>query len=139
VKANTGATVAKVMNPTRDIPVFLQITQDLGRNYSDTPVSCPMSVGWGGAMGPAQFIPDTWNMYDKKIEEITGRPADPWSIKDAFLAAGIYLKDLGVLNNEFRGVMKYFSGASWSKWEEFYGNSVLSIAKQYEEDIKDIQ
>jgi membrane-bound lytic murein transglycosylase B len=139
VKINTGAAISKVMSPTRDVPVFLEITRDLGRNFSETPVSCPMSFGWGGAMGPAQFIPDTWNIYDKKIEEVTGKPADPWSIKDAFLAAGIYLKDLGVLNNEFRAVMKYFSGASWSKSEEFYGNSVLSIAKQYEEDIKDIQ
>ncbi|TFG35914.1 MAG: hypothetical protein E4H47_00250, partial [Parcubacteria group bacterium] len=139
IKINTGATIAKVMSPTRDIPVFLEITKDLGRNYSETPVSCPMSFGWGGAMGPAQFIPNTWNMYDKKIEEVTGKPADPWSIKDAFLAAGIYLKDLGVLSGEFRAVMKYFSGASWTKSEEFYGNSVLSIAAQYEKDIKAIQ
>jgi len=35
--------------------------------------------------------------------------------------------------------MRYFSGNSWSKWEEFYGNSVMSIARQYEEDIKQIE
>jgi len=139
VRANSGATVAKVMNPTRDVPIFLEITKDLGRNYVDTPVSCPMSVGWGGAMGPAQFIPDTWNRYDERIEAVTGKAADPWNIKDAFLAAGIYLKDLGAATGEFKAVMRYFSGGSWSKWEEFYGNSVLSIAAQYEKDIKDIQ
>jgi len=139
VKANSGTAVSRVMNPKRDVPIFLAITQELGRNFVDTPVSCPMSVGWGGAMGPAQFIPDTWEKYAEKVKEVTGKPADPWNIKDAFLAAGIYLKDLGVLNNEFKAVMRYFSGGSWSKWEEFYGNSVLSIAKQYEADIKEIQ
>jgi len=139
VKANSGTAVNKVMNPSRDVPLFLQITQDLGRSFSDTPVSCPMSIGWGGAMGPAQFIPDTWKIYAEKIRGVTGQTADPWNIKDAFLGAGLYLKDLGVLSNEFRAVMRYFSGGSWSKWEEFYGNSVLSIAKQYEADIKEIQ
>jgi membrane-bound lytic murein transglycosylase B len=127
------------MNPKRDVPIFLEITQNLGRNFSDTPVSCPMSIGWGGAMGPAQFIPDTWEKYGEKVKGITNKTADPWNIKDAFLGAGLYLKDLGVLNNEFKAVMKYFSGSSWSKWEEFYGNSVLSIAKQYEADIKEIE
>ena len=90
-------------------------------------------------MGPAQFIPDTWTKYGEKVKEVTGKIADPWNIKDAFLGAGIYLKDLGVLNNEFKAVMRYFSGGSWSKWEEFYGNSVLNIAKQYEQDIKEIE
>ena len=42
-------------------------------------------------------------------------------------------------SSEFKAVMRYFSGASWSKWEEFYGNSVLAIAKQYEQDIKGMQ
>jgi len=139
VKANSGTAVNRVMNPKRDVPLFLQITQDLGRNFGDTPVSCPMSIGWGGAMGPAQFIPDTWTKYAEKVKGVTGKVADPWNIKDAFLGAGIYLKDLGVLNNEFKAVMRYFSGGTWSKWEEFYGNSVLNIAKQYEQDIKEIE
>lgn len=140
VKAKTGQAVSKVMNPTRDVSYFLQITGVLGRDSKNTPVSCPMSIGWGGAMGPAQFIPSTWANsqynYGQKVSELTGKPADPWNIKDAFLAAGLYLKNLGAESNEFRAVMKYFSGSSWSKWEEFYGKSVLSIASQYEEDIK---
>lgn len=141
-KVLTGNYVAKVMNPSRDVPYFLQIVQALGRNYSKTPVSCPMSVGWGGGMGPAQFIPDTWGNprygYGQKVSGIVGTASDPWDIKHAFLAAGLYLKDLGVQNNEFRAVMRYFSGNYWAKWEEFYGRSVLSIAKNYEADIKAI-
>jgi len=143
VKAKSGTSVSKVMNPSRDVSYFLKITEALGRDVYNTPVSCPMSVGWGGAMGPAQFIPSTWsnpkNSYGDKVTDITGKAADPWNIKDAFLAAGLYLKDLGVLKSEFSAVMKYFSGSSWSKWEEFYGNSVLSIAKGYEDDIKEIE
>ncbi len=143
VIAYNGKEVARVMSPTRDVPYFLQITQELGRDPYNTPVSCPMSVGWGGAMGPAQFIPDTWANtkygYGQKVKEVTGKAADPWNIKDAFLAAGLYLRDLGAASNEFRAVMRYFSGSSWSKWEEFYGNSVLAIKARYEEDIKALE
>ena len=143
VRLLTGEEVNRVMSPTRDVPYFLKVTEELGRDPYNTPVSCPMSVGWGGAMGPAQFIPSTWanskSGYDEKVTATTGKTADPWNIKDAFLAAGLYLKDLGVMENEFRAVMRYFSGNSWSKWEEFYGNSVLSIARQYEEDIKELE
>lgn len=133
----------RTMNPTRDLPYFLQICRELGRDPLNTPVSCPMEYGWGGAMGPAQFIPDTWaNLkygYSQKVKDVTGKAADPWDIKDAFLAAGLYLKDLGASENEFKAVMRYFSGSNWSKWEEFYGNSVLAIAKGYEEDIKELE
>jgi peptidoglycan hydrolase CwlO-like protein len=143
VRAFDGQTVSRVMNPKRDIPYFLEITQKLGRDPYNTPVSCPMSIGWGGAMGPAQFIPDTWANpkygYGQKVKEVTGKTADPWNIKDAFLAAGLYLRDLGASSSEFKAVMRYFSGYRWSKWEEFYGRSVLAIARDYEEDIKQIE
>lgn len=137
-RATTGAVQAKVMSPSRDVSPFLTITQELGRDWQNTPVSCPMSIGWGGAMGPSQFIPSTWMMYKTKFQDIKGSKVDPWNIADAFLATGVYLKDLGAINNEFKAVMKYFSGASWSKWEEFYGRSVLAIATQYEADIKEM-
>ncbi|MBI2121286.1 MAG: lytic murein transglycosylase [Candidatus Wildermuthbacteria bacterium] len=137
----TGAAVSKVMSPARDIPKFLEIARELGRDPLNTPVSCPIpSVGgWGGAMGPAQFIPSTWSMYQKELNDMAGRPVDPWNIKDAFLATGVYLEDLGGQQNEFRAVMRYFSGPSWTKYEEFYGRSVLSIAAGYEEDIKELE
>jgi len=143
IRLLTGKEVAKVMSPTRDVPYFLTITEELGRDPYNTPVSCPMSVGWGGAMGPAQFIPDTWGNpkygYSQKVKEVTGKTADPWDIKDAFLAAGLYLRDLGAAKDEFKAVMRYFSGYSWEKWEEFYGKSVLSIKAQYEKDIQEIE
>lgn len=51
------------MHPTRDQPVFVYITQTLGLNPDTMPVSRKPSYGWGGAMGPGQFIPSTWVCY----------------------------------------------------------------------------
>ena len=51
------------MHPTRDQPVFAFITQALGLDPDKMPVSRKPSYGWGGAMGPGQFIPSTWVCY----------------------------------------------------------------------------
>ncbi len=145
VNVRTGVFISKVMKPMGlsgrkgDVEDFMRITTTLGRDPLITPISCPMSVGWGGAMGPAQFIATTWSLYESQLRSSLGRPADPWNISDAFLASGTYLKDLGANNNEFRAVMRYFSGTYWSKWEEFYGRSVLAIADGYEKDIKELE
>jgi len=145
VRVSTGARETKVMKPSRDVAPFLEITEELGRDPYNTPVSCPLKnsygtpVGWGGAMGPSQFIPSTWVLYQDEFKSMLGHKPDPWNIKDAFMATGVYLKDLGGLTNEFRAVMRYFSGYNWSKWEEFYGRSVLAIAAKYEQDIKEIE
>ena len=73
VKANgNGAIVSRIMSPTRDVPYFLNITQELGRDPFKTVVSCPMSFGWGGAMGPAQFIPSTWMLYRDRVKSVVG-------------------------------------------------------------------
>ncbi len=139
----TGNTAHKTMSP-KSIPKFLNITKDLGRDPYKTPVSCCMyykgePYGWGGAMGPAQFIPSTWVLYQDKIRAVTGTTPDPWNIKDAFLASGIYLKELGGSKNEFRAAMHYFSGSTWTKYEEFYGRSVVSLANRYEKDIAKLE
>jgi len=142
VKTYNGKAVSRVMNPQRDTPYFLEITQQLGRDPYNTPVSCPMKYGWGGAMGPAQFIPSTWLLYRDKVKAITGKPADPWDIKDAFLAAALYLADYGAVNQtyqgEWRAAMIYFSGSTNSKYR-FYGDSVMAIASRYGEDIRQIE
>lgn len=142
VKANgSGQTVPRTMHPTRDVPHFLNITQELGRDPFKTLVSCPMSFGWGGAMGPAQFIPSTWVLYKDRVKSIIGS-ADPWSIKDSFLAAGLYLADYGAAKKtrdaEWRAAMIYFSGSTNSRYS-FYGNSVLSRADRIESWIQDIE
>ena len=139
VVAKTGKEIERVMNPSRDVPYFLQITKNLGRDPFNTLVSCPMKYGWGGAMGPGQFIPSTWALYKDKAKAILGKEPDPWEIKDAFLMTGIYLKELGGQRDEWLAAMRYFSGSSWKKYEEFYGNSVMRLAQKYQKDIEAIE
>jgi len=50
-------------HPTRDRPVFPYIMAEIGLNPDSVPVSKAPSYGWGGAMGPSQFIPSTWVCY----------------------------------------------------------------------------
>lgn len=142
VVAYNGRKISRVMKPTRDVQPFLSITKELGRDSYNTLVSCPMSYGWGGAMGPSQFIPSTWIIYREKVKQITGKPADPWNIKDAFLATGFYLSDYGAAqqtySGEWRAAMIYFSGSTNSKYS-FYGNSVMAIAKDLQKDIETIE
>lgn len=115
---SNGRQFARGIHPTRDLPIFLQITSQLGRNPLRTPVSCWFDVGkgpnfgWGGAMGPAQFIPSTWAKISDRVFSITGTiPANPWSVRDSFLAAGLLLRDLGARSNEALAAARYF-GAS---------------------------
>ncbi|MFH1643359.1 MAG: lytic murein transglycosylase [Patescibacteria group bacterium] len=142
VGVNTGRTIQKVMKPSRDVAPFLRITKNLGRDPYQTPVSCPMSYGYGGAMGPAQFIPSTWALYEDRLLEITGSPGDPWDIKDAFLAAGLYLAKYGAYKQtytaEWRAAMIYFSGSTDVKYR-FYGDQVMKKAAAFKDDIEAIE
>lgn len=144
-----GRFVSRVMKPSRDVQPFLQITKELGRDPFNTPVSCPIpSVGgYGGAMGPAQFIPSTWMLYKDQIAQLKGSPADPWSIRDAFLASAVYLSDIGAgrgdtqrmkFEYEWCAAVSYFSGNCSAKNQvryEFYGDNVMAITRRYEQDI----
>lgn len=61
---NLGTGVWNVdMSRMRDQPVFSYITKTLGLDPNKMPVSRKPSYGWGGAMGPGQFIPSTWVCY----------------------------------------------------------------------------
>ncbi|TSC84281.1 MAG: hypothetical protein G01um101413_576 [Parcubacteria group bacterium Gr01-1014_13] len=136
-----------IMKPARDQEPFKKITEELGRDPDITPVSCPMKnkngsqLGWGGAMGPAQFIPSTWIGYKDKVSALTGKsPADPWDIRDAFMAAGLLLKNNGANNTkdgQWKAAMRYFSGGTNTKYR-FYGDNVLTLTAKYEQDIKDL-
>jgi hypothetical protein len=142
VNVATGASMARVMNPTRDVPGFLTIIKELGKDPLKTAVTCPMSFGWGGAMGPADFIPSTWLKYEKRIESITGETANPWKIKDAFLAAGMYLSDSGAksqtVTGEWNSAMIYFSGSTTSPYT-WYANGAVSLAEEIQKDIEKIE
>lgn len=113
-----------------------------------TPVSCAMTdkngnqIGWGGAMGPAQFIPSTWMGYKDKVSALTGsNPANPWDIRDAFAAAAIKLVAGGAdgtKQGEWNAAMRYFSGSTNSRYS-FYGDSVATLADKYQSDIDQLK
>ena len=122
---NVGTGNWKVdMHPTRDQPIFGQLVASLGLDPDAMPVSKKPWYGYGGAMGPAQFIPSTWvcfagyintssgrcgknadgtwsgpweyNQAKDRIGALTGNtPPNPWNPQDAFMASGLLLSDNG--------------------------------------------
>lgn len=65
------------MSPNRDQPVFPYITQALGLDPDRMPVSKKPWYGWGGAMGPGQFIPSTWVCYGGFVNSVTNTCTPP--------------------------------------------------------------
>jgi membrane-bound lytic murein transglycosylase B len=138
VGKNTGTKFSNVMKPTRDVAPFLEITKNLGVDPYQTAVSCPIAgvAGYGGAMGPAQFIPSTWKLFEKRLQATLGHFANPWSPADAFMASGMYLTDLGAVGNSASSQSKaacryYGSGGATCT----YGNSVLALKTKIQADI----
>jgi membrane-bound lytic murein transglycosylase B len=134
VGVNTGNPISKVMSPTRDVPVFIALMTQVGRDPFATKVSCPQSVGWGGAMGPAQFIPSTWQLMADDIGALVGKPVpDPWDPKDAFMASALYLTNLGAgtasYSAERNAACRYYSGKACSAGTgATYGDQVMAKA-----------
>jgi peptidoglycan hydrolase CwlO-like protein len=117
-----------------DQSIFEDIVDALGLPRIGTPVSCPAPWGgWGGAMGPMQFIPATWKGFAKKTAAAVGAStANPWNPRHAFTASAIYLSELGAdgrtFNSEREAACKYYSGRGCMDPKVknlFYGNSVM--------------
>lgn len=153
VSIKTGDVRNRTMNPTRDVPIFTSLLSRLGRSMEKTPVSCWIAmysngnqIGWGGAMGPSQFIPSTWKLFESRIEAITGASvADPWNPRDAISATALYLADLGAVSgndsSERNAACKYYSGRSCSSSSAAsgYGNSVMRKIVSVQADIDKLQ
>lgn len=129
---------------------FLKITEELGFNPDQMQVSArpcakavrdrigpgkPCGYGWGGAMGPAQFIPTTWLIFKDRVAELTGHnPPNPWDPEDAFTAAAIFLADAGARSQtaagETRAAKTYLSGRPncGTSSCNSYARSILSLA-----------
>lgn len=152
VGKNTGTVFEQVMKSPRDTAPFGNITQRLGRDWKMTPVSCPPGTkyvvgrGFGGGMGPSQFIPSTWELFKARIGATVGVSADqanPWDPEHAFVATAIYMSDLGATASSFtserNAACRYYSGASCQPGRKpanvFYGDQVMQKAEEIQANI----
>lgn len=139
---NTGRAFSQVMKGSRDVDPYMQITAKLGLDPFMQVVSCPQAGGYGGAMGPAQFIPSTWVLYEDRLVKAIGRsPANPWDARTAVFATALLMADngadAGTRAAERLAALRYFAGwknANKSSYA-FYGDSVMSYADGYQRDI----
>ncbi|MEK7132821.1 MAG: hypothetical protein AAB830_02100 [Patescibacteria group bacterium] len=130
------------MKAPRDTEPFLAITSSLGLDPDTTPVSKKPWYGWGGAMGPAQFIPSTWALYQDRIERATGEnPPNPWNARTATFAAALLLRDnganKGTRSAERLAALRYLAGwknAGKSAYA-FYGDDVMELADKFQGQI----
>ena len=152
-----------IMHPDRDEPVFLAIANVLGFNPYSRTVSCPIiqngsRVGWGGAMGPSQFIPSTWAIYGgivnngvkwtydqsaDAIRRINGGvgPSNPFDNQDAFIATALLLRDNGA-NGTYAGdrlaALRYYAGwgGASNPANFFYGDQVMNRKSRLAQEIQ---
>ncbi len=137
VSVKSGTSFPNVMKPSRDVEPFIEITKSLGMDYSKTLVSCPIpsAGGYGGAMGPAQFIASTWMLFKNKIARAVGvSTPNPWNPEHAFIASAIYLTELGAYSGSFtaekNAACKYYSGkiCNTKSVNNSYGVQVMAKA-----------
>ena len=145
VGKKTGTVFEKVMKSPRDTVPFQNITNRLGMDWKTTAVSCPLGTkyssnrGYGGGMGPSQFIPSTWELFKDQVGNtlgVSGDYANPWNPQHAFTATSIYMSELGAASTSYtserNAACKYYSGSACSSTRKppnaSYGDSVMKIA-----------
>lgn len=130
------------MHPTRDQPVFEVLMAELGLDPDTQKVSKKPWYGWGGAMGPAQFIPSTWKQYKDRVGKITGQnPPNPWDARTAIFASAMLMADNGADKQtpaaERLAALRYLAG--WGNASKpayaFYGDDVMALSAKFQKEI----
>ncbi|OGI21946.1 MAG: hypothetical protein A2808_02255 [Candidatus Moranbacteria bacterium RIFCSPHIGHO2_01_FULL_55_24] len=118
--------------------IFKKITSELGIDYRKQKVSCNPSgyTGTGGAMGVAQFMPDTWMGYKAQVASVTGHnPPSPWNLTDGVMAMALKLKRVpGVTEGKeaaYRRAAAAYLGTSYAP----YINGIIYWSKNYKKLI----
>lgn len=139
VESNLGNNVGSGHYPGDMHPAsrdaFVRIAKKLNLDSNTAPVSRRPSsgYGWGGAMGPAQIMPATWETIEPRLAQMLHKDVpDPYNLTDAFVATAIFLADRGAANGaqEYEAVNKYIAGPYW-QYHTWYGDRVLAVAKEY--------
>lgn len=144
VGKNTGRVFPNTMKVPRDTVPFERITSALGLAWATVYVSCPSGGGgYGGAMGPSQFIPSTWEIFAPRLSSALGvSQPNPWKADHAIMATAFYLSDLGAgkqtYTAERNAACRYYSGRSCDSRSPInytYGNAVMKKAEAFQADI----
>lgn len=147
------------------VPVFTVMAEVLGFDIATQKVSCPITpggvrYGWGGAMGPSQFIPSTWASYggyvntgndvyvynaaQDSIKQLLGLsgPSNPFRNQDAFLATSLLMRDNGASGGghqaEWLAAVRYYAGwgGASNPTNHPYGDQVMNRKARLEAEIR---
>ncbi|HMN19040.1 MAG TPA: lytic murein transglycosylase [Candidatus Moranbacteria bacterium] len=118
--------------------IIKRFSKELGYDYHKVLVSCNPSnyAGTGGALGIAQFMPDTWLEYEERIARHTGAEnPDPWNFRHGVMAMALKLSDVpGVKEHEThseRNAAKLYLSGTTSYAYNWYANQILYWAANY--------
>lgn len=140
VESNLGQNTGSGVFPDDMHPAsreaFVRITSKLGLDLHKAPIARRPSSGqgWGGAVGPAQIMPATWETIEGRLEALMKKsPVNPYELTDAFVATALFLADREAADKakEREAVGRYIAGSNW----EYYGwyiDRVMAVAKEYE-------
>ena len=142
IETNVGETLGSGTFPDDMHPAsrdaFLRLTQTLQLDPYNTPISRrPNSYkGWGGAIGPGQFLPDTWERLVPRISSLMRKQTpNPFELTDSLVAISIMMADRGATDpaKEVEAVSRYLAGPNW-QYHLWYSARVLAVAAEYEKE-----
>lgn len=141
---------------------FVVLMNDLGRNPDEQKISCPISTdgAYGGAMGPAQFMPNTWMEVRSQAAGYLGvnpENMSPFTNRDSFMASATYLRNHYYSSScsnyaekyshirskkslrEKCAAARYYAGGNWWNFRNTYGESVQNRASRFRQDIQTLE